>query len=63
MSGFSVDTVDRLLDLGFLVHHVLARHRIVLLHLHLSGGVFLVLVRGVKVTGLRGRHQADFISC
>ena len=40
-----------LLDLGFLVHDVLADHRIVLLHLHLSGGVLLVFIGGVEVTG------------
>ena len=57
-----MDALDRLLDLGFLVHHVLAGHGIVLLHLHFSGSVLLVLVRGVKVTGFSGRHQADFIS-
>jgi hypothetical protein len=61
-AGFSMDTVDYLLNLGFLVHHVFADHGIVFLHLHFFRSVPLVLVRGVKVTGFSGRHQADFIS-
>ena len=43
--------MDRLLDLGFLVHHVLTDNGIVLLHRHFSGGVLFVLIRGVEVTG------------
>ena len=43
--------MDRLFDLGFLVHHVLADNGIVLLHFHFSGGIFFILVRGVEMTG------------
>jgi hypothetical protein len=46
--------VDRLLDLGFLVHHVFTDNGIILLHLHFSGRVLFVFIRGVKVTGLGG---------
>jgi hypothetical protein len=63
MSGlFQILSIDQLLDLGFLVHHVLTNHGIVFLHLHFSGSILFILVRGVKVTGFSGRHQADFIS-
>jgi hypothetical protein len=53
---------DRLLDLGFLVHHVLANHGIIFLHLHFFWSILFVFIRGVKVSGLGRRHQADFIS-
>ena len=50
-AGFSIITIDRLLDLGFLVHHVLADNWIVFLDLHFSGHVLFVFIRGVEVTG------------
>ena len=42
---------DQLLDLGFLVHHVLAYDRIEFLDFDLIGGGALVLVGGVEVAG------------
>lgn len=54
---------DQLLNFGFLVHHVLANHWIVLFHLHFFRSVFLILIRGVEVAGTFGRYHADFISC
>ena len=50
------------LDLGFLVFYMFAYHRVVLLHDHLVGGVFLVLVSGVVVAGASARYQFDLIS-
>ena len=50
-AGSLIITTDRLLDLGFLVHHVLAGNGIVFLDLHFSGHVLFVFVRGVEVTG------------
>ena len=44
----------RLLDLAFLVHDMLARHRVVLFHFKLVRCRTLILIRGVKVTGTRG---------
>src|SRR5690606_6499124 len=52
----------RSLDLAFLVDHVLADDGIVLLDLHLPGGVLLVLVRGVEVAGAGRRNQADLVA-
>src|SRR3546814_6371615 len=44
---------DASLDLAFLVDHVIADDGVVLLDLHLAGGVLLVLVGGVEVAGDR----------
>ena len=44
----------RLLDLAFLIHDVLACHRVVLFHFKLVRCRTLVLIRGVKVPGTRG---------
>src|SRR5690606_37064021 len=52
----------RSLDLAFLVNHVLADDGIVLLDLHLAGGVLLVLVRGVEVAGVGRRNQTDLVA-
>ena len=52
----------RLLDLGFLVDHVLANHGIVLLDLHLVWHGALVLVRGVVMPGVGTRYQLDLVS-
>src|SRR5690606_40971994 len=46
-----------LLDLAFLVDHVLAHHGIVLLHFHLVRRVLLVLVGRVEVAGAGGGDQ------
>ena len=51
-----------LLDLGFLVHHVLADHGIIFLHRHFSRSILFILIRGVKVAGTFGRYHADFFS-
>ena len=50
---FLIISKDRLLDLGFLVHHVFADNGIIFLHRHFSGGVLFVLIRGVEMTGFR----------
>ena len=42
-----------LLDLGFLVDHVLTNNRVIFLDLHLGRHVPLVLVGGVEMTGFR----------
>jgi len=55
-------TRKRLFDLGFLVHYVLTGNGIIFLDLHFSGHVFLILVRGVEMTGTFGRYQPDFVS-
>src|SRR6185312_15610567 len=49
------------LDLAFLVDHVLAHDRIVLLELELFRGVLLVLLRGVEVAGAGRRDHADLV--
>src|SRR5688572_8248543 len=51
-----------LLDLGFLVGHVLAHDRIVLADLHLLGMQALVLGRGVEVTGAGARNELDLVA-
>jgi hypothetical protein len=51
-TGFYYAAVGHcLLDLGFLVHHMLAHNGIKLLDLHFFGHVFLVLGCGVEVAG------------
>ena len=50
---------DQLLDLGFLVHHVLANNRIIFLDLDFVRGGALVLVGGVEVAGTGTRNQTD----
>src|SRR5690606_31301037 len=51
-----------LLDLAFLVDHVLPDDGIVLLDLHLVRRVLLVLVGRVEVTGVGGGDQADLVA-
>jgi hypothetical protein len=51
-----------LLDLGFLVHHVLAHHWIEFLDFHLLRHVALVLGRGVVVTGTGAGDEFDFLT-
>src|SRR5688572_32922132 len=51
-----------LLDLGFLVDHVLAHDRVVLADLHLLGMQALVLGRGVEVTGAGARNELDLVA-
>src|SRR6056297_1968789 len=62
--GFSVPVMQRLrsLDLGFLVHHVLAHNWIVLLELQLLRCVLLVLVCRVVVPGSCRRNQFDLVA-
>src|SRR5690606_7219770 len=55
-------SADQLLDLGFLVDHVLAHDRIVLLDLDLVGRGALVLVGGVEVAGTGAGHQTDQVT-
>src|SRR5215469_9782193 len=64
LGGFFVkapSNPEGLLDLAFLVDHMLANHRIVLLELELFRGVLLVLLRGVEVAGAGRRDQADLV--
>src|SRR5690554_2301536 len=51
-----------LLDLGFLVYHMLANDGIILLDLHLFGHGALVFGRGVEVTGVSAGNQLDFFA-
>jgi hypothetical protein len=51
-----------LLDLGFLVDHVLANHRIKFLDLHLFRHVALVFVRGVEMAGTGAGNESDFFT-
>jgi hypothetical protein len=51
-----------LFDFRFLVDHVLASLRIVLLGLHLFRVQAFVLARGVEVAGTGARNQPDFLS-
>jgi hypothetical protein len=51
MSGAGIRCV--LLDLTFLVDHVLPRNGIILLHFQLIGRSPLVFIRSVKVAGAR----------
>ncbi len=50
------------LDLAFLVDHVLAHDRVVLLDFHLARGVLLVLVRRVEVAGVGRGDQTDLVA-
>jgi hypothetical protein len=60
--GFCFPGDQKLLDLGFLVDHVLARLGIVLLDLHFLGHGALVLVGGVKVAGTGSRFELDLVT-
>src|SRR5688572_22404025 len=51
-----------LLDLGFLVGHVLAGLRVELAHFHLVRMQTLVLGRGVEVAGAGGGHELDLFA-
>src|SRR5688500_9631446 len=51
-----------LLDLGFLVGHVLAHDRVILADLHLLGMQALVLGRGVEVTRAGARNELDLVA-
>jgi len=63
-SGFFVTAANfqRLLDLGFLVHDVLADFRIELLDLHLAGHGALVFGGGVEMACSGTGHQLDLVS-
>ena len=52
----------KLLDLGFLVDHVLTDNRIKLLDFHLVRHVFLILRSRVVVTGSRRRYELNLVS-
>jgi hypothetical protein len=51
-----------LLDLGFLVHDVLANDRVEFLDFHLFRHVALVLGRGVVMTGAGAGDEFDFVT-
>src|SRR5690606_40407417 len=53
---------SRLLDLGFLVGHVLADLGIELAHFHLFRVQALVLGGGVEMAGARGGQQLDLVA-
>src|SRR5690606_9491127 len=59
---FSSAPVACLLDLAFLVDHVLAHHRVELLHLKLLGHGALVLGRGVEMPRAGAGDHADLVS-
>src|SRR5690606_31397381 len=61
-SSLSEQERKALLDLGFLVRHVLAHHRVVLFRLKLLRMVPLVLGGGVEVAGTRRGYQFDFFA-
>ena len=61
-AGFHGEPVKRLLDLGFLVHHVLADNGIKFLDFHLARHGSFVFVRGVKMSGICTGNQADFFA-
>jgi len=50
---------DQLLDLGFLVRHMLTYNRIEFIDYDLVGGSTLVLVGGIEVAGTGTGHQTD----
>ena len=52
----------RLLQLGFLVQDVLARHRVVLHELEFVGGGALVFGSGVEVPGSGRGFELDFFT-
>ena len=52
----------QLLELRFLVDHVLASHRIELRDFHLTAGRLLVLRGGVEVTGTGRRFKLDLFA-
>src|SRR5574337_469290 len=54
---------SRLLQLDFLVFHMLARLRVELHDRHLLGRGLLVLAGGVEVAGAGGRLQLDLLAC
>jgi hypothetical protein len=53
---------SELLQLGFLVHHMLAYHGIVFLYFDLARCGALVLVRGVKMAGAGTGLKFDFFT-
>src|SRR4249919_2713209 len=62
--GFLIATnkPEGLLDLAFLVHHVLPDDGVVLADLHLVRRVLLVLVGGVEVAGAGRGDQTDLVA-
>src|SRR5690554_5814194 len=60
---FGISSSTLLLDLGFLVDHVLANNRIVFLEFELVRGVALVIVGSVEVTGTGRGYQTDLLAC
>jgi hypothetical protein len=57
-----IEQAAGLLDLAFLVDHVLPDDGVVLLDLHLVRRVLLVLVGGVEVAGIGRGNQTDFVA-
>jgi hypothetical protein len=64
IAGFFIFDIclKALLDLGFLVHDMLANHRIELLDFHLFRHVALVLGGGVVMTGTGAGYKFDFVA-
>jgi len=50
------------LDLGFFIDHVLARDRVVFLDFHFTGGITLVFVGRVEMTGASCGLKFDFFT-
>ena len=61
-AGFSCREQNSLLDLGFLVDHVLANDRIVLFDFHFVRHVALVLGRGIEMTSIGAGDELDFVT-
>ena len=55
-------TSGKLLDLRFLIHNVLAHHRVKFLDFHFFRHVALVLGRGVVMTGTGAGDEFDFVT-
>jgi hypothetical protein len=61
--AFSFQRVNMLLlDLCFLVDHMLANHRIVLFDFHFIRHVALVFGRGIEMTGIGAGDEFDFVT-
>jgi hypothetical protein len=58
-AGFFVRDENQLLDFGFFVDHVLTNNRIEFFNFDFVRSRALVLVGGVEVAGVSGRHQTD----
>jgi hypothetical protein len=61
-AGFSCRERNSLLDLGFLVDHMLANDRIILFDFHFIGHVALVFGRGIEMTSIGAGNEFDFVT-